>query len=225
MTRVLVVEDDASVLRSLVDNFRFEDFDVLSATDGETGLGLLKSGSPDVAVVSARLPGLDGDALCRRARADGIRTPIVLLTARGEETERLKAEQSGADDYITKPFSVRDVVARVRALLRRVDRVTAITELRFDDVVVDFRRAEATVAGEPLELTHKELAILQALAARSGDVVPRDALVREVWGHGVAPNARAVETQIGALRTKLEKRPAQPRHLLSVTGVGYKWVP
>jgi two-component system alkaline phosphatase synthesis response regulator PhoP len=225
MTRVLIVEDDAAVLRSLVDNFRFEDFDVVSASDGETGLGLLHNGSPDVAIVSARLPGLSGDDLCRRARAEGVRTPIVLLTERGEETERIAAERPGADDYVAKPFSVRDVVARVRALLRRVDRAATIDELRFDDVVVDFRRAAATVAGAPLDLTHKELAILQALAARSGDVVSRDALVREVWGHGVAPNARAVETQIGALRTKLEKRPAQPRHLLSVTGVGYKWVP
>jgi DNA-binding response OmpR family regulator len=225
MTRVLVVEADPAMLRSLVDNFRFEDFDVLSATDGEAGDRLLRGDSPDVAVVDATLPGLSGEDLCRRARADGFRTPIIMLAERGAETERLIAAQPGADDYVSKPFSVRELVARVRALLRRVDRVATLDELRFDDVVVDFKRGTATIGAAAVEMTHKEFAILQALAARSGDVVPRDALVREVWGHGVAPNARAVDTDVATLRAKLEKKNAPPRHLLTVPGVGYRWVP
>jgi DNA-binding response OmpR family regulator len=225
VTRVLVIEDDPAILRGVVDNLRFEHLDVLSATDGETGYRLLSDERPDLVILDLMLPRLSGYEVCRKARADGLRTPILMLSARGEEADRILGLDLGADDYLSKPFSVRELLARVRALLRRSAPAAAPDEVRFDDVVVDFRRYEATRADKPVQLTRKEFGVLRALVTRPGEVVSREALLRDVWGYEVMPATRTVDNHIALLRSKLERDSAQPRHLITMHGIGYKWVP
>ena len=226
MSRVLVIEDDAAILRGLADNLGFESYEVLTAADGETGLRLLREQKPDVVVLDLMLPRLNGYEVCRKARAEGLSMPIVLLTARGDEADRIVGLDLGADDYVTKPFSVRELLARIRALLRRAHPAAngSVDTLKFDDVVVDFRKYEAARAGKPLEMTRKEFGVLRLLAARAGDVVTRDELLNEVWGYEALPTTRTVDNHVASLRAKLEVDPSEPRHLLTVHGVGYKWI-
>ncbi len=225
MSRILVVEDDPAILRGLVDNLRFESHDVLSAADGDVGYRLLREKNPDLVILDLMLPKLSGYELCRRVREEGLSTPILMLTARGEEGDRVLGLDLGADDYVTKPFSVRELLARVRALLRRAHPPRALPdELCFDDVRVDFRRYEARKGNNALEMTRKEFGVLRSLAARSGEVVSRDELLNEVWGYEQYPTTRTVDNHIASLRTKLEKDPSRPIHLLTVHGVGYKLV-
>jgi DNA-binding response OmpR family regulator len=226
MTRLLVVEDDLAILRGLADNLRFESYDVVTAADGETAYRLMHERKPDLVVLDLMLPNMSGYELCRKVRREGVTTPIVMLTARGEESDRILGLDLGADDYITKPFSVRELLARVRAVLRRTRPVAAaLDELRVDDLVVDFRKYEARKAGAPIELTRKEYGLLRLLAQRAGDVVSRSELLDEVWGYDATPTTRTVDNHIASLRAKLEANPAEPRHLITVFGVGYKWVP
>ena len=225
MNHILVVEDDPAILRGLADNLKFESYEVLTAADGETGYRLAKERKPDLIVLDLMLPRLSGYEVCRKLRADGVETPILMLTARGEEADRVLGLDLGADDYVTKPFSIRELLARIRALLRRTQPVKALPdELRFDDVVVDFRCWEATRAGKPLEMTRKEFSLLRYLASRAGEVVARDELLNEVWGYESYPSTRTVDNHIAGLRAKIERDPAQPAHLRTVHGVGYKFV-
>ena len=160
MSRILVVEDDPAILRGLTDNLKFESYEVLAATDGETGYRLIHERKPDLIVLDLMLPKLSGYELCRKVRSEGIATPIVMLTARGQEADRVLGLDLGADDYVSKPFSVRELLARIRAILRRTQPPRALPdELRFDDVVVDFRRYEANKAGNSLEMTRKEFGV------------------------------------------------------------------
>jgi DNA-binding response OmpR family regulator len=231
VSRILVVEDEPAILRGLADNLKRELHDVLTAADGETGYQLIKQKKPDLVILDLMLPKLSGYEVCRQMRAEGIATPILMLTARGEEGDRVAGLDLGADDYVTKPFSVRELLARVRALLRRGQPATAtasLDELTVDDISIDFRRYEArkadSPAGAPLEMTRREFQILRALASRAGEVVTREELLNQVWGLEVYPTTRTVDNHIAGLRAKLERDPAQPRHLLTVRGVGYKWV-
>jgi DNA-binding response OmpR family regulator len=224
MSRILVVEDDAAILRGLADNLAFESHEVLTATDGEVACSLIRERKPDLIILDLMLPRLSGYEVCRRVRAEGVTTPIVMLTARNEEADRVLGLDLGADDYVSKPFSVRELMARVRALLRRVQASRpAPDELRFDDVVVDFRRYEARRGAAVLEMTRKEFGVLRYLASRGGEVVTRDELLNEVWGYEATPTTRTVDNHIASLRAKLEQNPAQPRHLQTVHGIGYKW--
>ena len=224
MSRVLVVEDDPAILRGLAGNLASEKYDVLTASDGETGYRMAREQSPDVIVLDLMLPRLSGYELCRKLRSDGLKTPILMLTARGDEADRVLGLDLGADDYMGKPFAVRELMARIRALLRRTQPSSAPDVLRFDDVVIDFRRWEARKGDRTLEMTRKEYGVLHLLAARAGEVVSRDALLREVWGYDATPTTRTVDNHIATLRAKLEQDPAAPRHLLTMYGVGYKWV-
>jgi DNA-binding response OmpR family regulator len=152
-------------------------------------------------------------------------TPIVMLTARGEEADRILGLDMGADDYVTKPFLVRELMARVRAVLRRTQpSPTVPDELRFDDVVIEFRRYEARKGDRAIEMTRKEFGVLRFIAGRAGEVVTRDELLNEVWGYESTPTTRTVDNHIASLRSKLEEIPSEPRHLLTIHGVGYKWV-
>lgn len=224
MSRVLVVEDDPAILRGLADNLRFDAHEVLTAGDGESGYRAAREQRPDVIVLDLMLPRMSGYEVCRKLRADGVQTPIVMLTARGEEADRVLGLDLGADDYITKPFSVRELLARIRAILRRAQPLRRLPdELRFDDVAVDFRRYEATKSGRPLELTPKEFGVLRLLVARTGEVVTRDELLNEVWGQDASPTTRTVDTHVASLRAKLGDDASGPR-LQTVHGVGYKWV-
>ncbi len=225
MSRVLVIEDDPAILRGVADNLKFESYEVLTATDGETGHRLIREKRPDLIILDLMLPKLSGYELCRKVREQGCATPILMLTARGEETDRVVGLDLGADDYVTKPFSVRELLARVRALLRRTHpQKTLPDELQFEDVVVDFRGYEARKGGQLLDLTRKEFQVLRLLASRAGEVVSREELLNEVWGHESYPTTRTVDNHIASLRAKLEANPGDPRHLLTVHGVGYKLV-
>jgi len=225
VTRVLVVEDDAAILRGLTDNLEAESYVVLTARDGETGYAILEQEEPDLVILDLMLPKLSGYEICQRARSNGMTVPILMLTAKGTESDRVLGLDLGADDYVTKPFSVRELLARVRALLRRGQSAdTGPDELEFDDVVVDFKSFEARKGGEVIKLTRKEFATLRFLAGRRGDVVRRDELLREVWNYKRFPTTRTVDNHVASLRSKIEKDPSDPRHLLTVHGVGYKLV-
>jgi DNA-binding response OmpR family regulator len=226
MSRILVVEDDPAILRGLADNLKFESYEVLTAGDGEAAYRLLREAKPDLLILDLMLPRMSGYELCRKARSEGITTPILMLTARGEEADRVLGLDLGADDYVTKPFSVRELLARVRAILRRGagPPKPMPDDLRFSDVVVDFRRYEARKGEKTLEMTRKEFGLLRLLAARAGEVVSREELLNEVWGYENYPSTRTVDNHIASLRSKIEEDPAQPRRLLTVHGVGYKLV-
>ena len=227
MKKILVVEDDLAILRGLKDNLEFESYEVLTAEDGERGYAILKEKKPDLVILDLMLPKMSGYELCRKVRNEGITTPILMLTARGEEKDRVAGLDEGADDYVTKPFSVPELLARVRALIRRVELTKTgdlPAELRFDDVSVDFRRYEARKSGKKVEMSRKEFGILRLLAARAGEVVRREELLDEVWGYDQYPTTRTVDNHIAFLRGKLEEDPANPRRLITVYGVGYRLV-
>lgn len=229
MSLVLVVEDDPAILRGVVDNLRFEGHDVAQASDGFSGLKrVLQDPRPDLVVLDVMLPGINGFDVVRRSRAEGMQAPIILLTARGEESERVRGLDTGADDYITKPFSVQELLARVRAHLRRAqgDRDDdGPDRIRTDRLSVDFRKYEATKDGAPVALTRKEFVLLRTLAAHAGEVVRRDVLLGEGWGYDAEVMSRTVDNHVASLRAKIEEDPRRPAHLLTVHGVGYKWVP
>lgn len=227
MKRILIIEDDVAILRGLKDNLEYEGYGVLSATDGEQGYDLIREKKPDLVILDLMLPRLSGYEVCRRVRAEGGNVPILILTARGEEADKVHGLNIGADDYVTKPFSVRELLARIQAIFRRASssRTGSLPdELRFHDVVVDFLRFEASKSGRVLELSRKEFGVLRLLAARSGEVVTRDELLDAVWGYDRFPTTRTVDNHVALLRAKIEDDPARPRFLLTIRGVGYKLV-
>jgi DNA-binding response OmpR family regulator len=226
MTTVLAIEDDPAILRGLTDNLRFEGYDVITATDGETGYHLQQERKPDLILLDLMLPRMSGLEFCRKLRGEGIQTPVLMLTARSEEPDRVLGLDLGADDYVTKPFSVRELMARVRALLRRSQPRTDLpNDLRFGDTEIDFRSYEARRNGAPVEMTRKEFSILRFLASRAGEVVTRDDLLNEVWGYESYPSSRTVDNHVAGLRAKLERDASQPEHIKTVHGVGYKFIP
>jgi DNA-binding response OmpR family regulator len=225
MNKVLVIEDDAAILRGLADNLAYEGYQVLTAMNGESGYDLQKSHKPDLIILDLMLPRMSGLELCRKLRGEGIQTPILMLTARSEESDRVLGLDLGADDYVTKPFSVRELMARVRALLRRTHSSADLPDrLRFGDVEIDFRRYAANRRGKPVQMTRKEFATLRLLVAKAGEVVTREELLNEVWGYEAYPVSRTVDNHIAGLRAKLEADPARPAHIRTVHGVGYKFV-
>jgi DNA-binding response OmpR family regulator len=225
MSTILVIEDDPSIQLGLKDNLEYESYSVLTANDAESGHRMIREHQPDLIILDVMLPGMNGFELCRRLRNEGVGMPILMLTARSDEIDRVMGLDLGADDYVTKPFSVMEVMARVRALLRRSQTKPALPEeVSFGDVDVSFTKYEATRAGESVNLARKEFGVLQVLAARPGEVVTRDELLDEVWGEDEYPGSRTVDNHIAMLRSKLEDNPRDPRHLLTMHGVGYKLV-
>ena len=225
MIRILVVEDDPAILRGLADNLKFEGYEVLTATDGETGYRLCGSEHPNLIVLDLMLPRMSGLELCRKLRSEGVQIPVLMLTAKSEESDRVLGLDLGADDYVTKPFSLRELLARVRALLRRAQPDEPLpSELRFGNVEIDFLRFEARRNGKSVEMTRKEYAVLRLLASRSGRAVTRDELLNEVWGYEAYPVSRTVDNHVAGLRAKLERDPANPQHIKTVHGIGYKFV-
>jgi two-component system alkaline phosphatase synthesis response regulator PhoP len=226
MTKVLVVEDDPGILRTVADNLRFDNYDVLTAMDGETAYALQQSEQADLIVLDLMLPRMSGLELCRRLRMEDIHVPVLVLTARGEEADRVGGLDCGADDYVVKPFSMPELMARVRALLRRASSASSNLPaiLRFGRVEVDFRRHSACRDGRPVEMTRKEFALLRFLASRDDTVATRDELLNKVWGVDAYPVTRTVDNHIASLRAKLEADPARPVHIQTVHGVGYKFV-
>jgi len=225
--RILIIEDDLAILRGIKDNLEYESYEVLTAVDGDQGYCLIREKKPDLIILDLMLPKMNGYELCRRVRQEGVNTPILMLTARGEEVDRVLGLDLGADDYVTKPFSVPELLARIRAILRRVQRSKTgdlPDKLHIGNLLIDFKRFEARKAGKFLKMSRKEFGILRLLAARVGEVVTRDELLDEVWGYEQYPTTRTVDNHMALLRSKLEDDPSHPCHLLTVHGVGYKLV-
>jgi DNA-binding response OmpR family regulator len=224
--KVLVVEDDPGILRTVADNLRFENYEVVTAMDGETALVVQRDQQADLIVLDLMLPRMSGLDLCRKLRASDDQVPVLVLTARSEEADRVLGLDLGADDYVVKPFSVPELMARIRALLRRASSASALpATLAFGQVEIDFRRYSAYHGGASVEMTRKEFALLRFLAARENTVVTRDELLNKVWGFGAYPVTRTVDNHIASLRAKLEPDPGRPVHIQTVHGVGYKFVP
>jgi DNA-binding response OmpR family regulator len=226
MSRILIVEDDPAILRGLTDNLAYEKYDVVAASDGDTAKRLIEQQRPDLIVLDLMLPRVSGYEVCRHVRATGGRTPIIMLTARSDESDRILGLDLGADDYVTKPFSIGELLARIRALLRRTqESIAELNQLTLADLEVDFRRYHAQKGGRPIDMTPKEFGVLRYLASRPGVVVRREELLNAVWGFEATPTTRTIDNHIASLRAKLEDTPAQPRHLLTIHAVGYKWQP
>jgi len=225
MTKILIVEDEEAVVRGLEINLKREGFEVLATGRGERALPLVLKEAPHLIVLDIMLPGMNGFDVCREIRLKGIRTPIIMLTAKSEEIDRVVGLELGADDYVTKPFSVRELVARIRARLRNPSPPNEdLAGYRFGDIEIDFKKYEATRRGEPIELTPKEYEILRFLIRHRGEVVTRDQLLDQVWGYDNYPTTHTVDNHILKLRQKVERDPARPRYILSIYGEGYKFV-
>ncbi len=225
MSSILLIEDQSLIVKGLRDNLEFDGCRVLEASDGETGLRLVRERRPDLIVLDLMLPRLSGYEVCRRLRAEKIQIPILMLTARAEEVDRVLGLDLGADDYVTKPFSVPELLARIRALLRRAHAPANLpSDVRFGAIQVDFLRFEASRKGKPVELTRKEFALLRLLADRPGLAVTRDELLEKAWGYEATQSTRTVDNHSASLRSKLEEKPGEPVHLITIHGVGYKLV-
>jgi DNA-binding response OmpR family regulator len=225
MKRVLIVEDDPDLLLGLKDNLEAEGFDVLTATDGEAGLQGAIRARPDAIVLDISLPRLNGFELCRSLRERGLRTPILMLTARSQESDKILGLELGADDYVTKPFSINELLARVRVMIRRASAPPPASDVyRFGDVELDFRRQRARKGAADVLMSALEFSVIRYLVIRRGDAVSREQLLNDVWGSKSFPTTRSVDNLIVRLRQKLESEPREPRHLVTVHGIGYKFV-
>jgi two-component system alkaline phosphatase synthesis response regulator PhoP len=226
MARVLVVEDNENLAAGLRTNLEFEGHEAEIARDGAAGLMRARTRSHDLIVLDLMLPGLDGFRVLDALRAEGVATPVLVLTARGDEADKVRGLRGGADVYVTKPFALRELLARIEALLRRsraaVDQPPPTGAFRFGDVTVDPARRTVTRAGLPVPLRPKEYDLLGALLRRQGRVVGRAELLREVWGYHESVLSRTLDTHVGELRRKLEADPGAPRYILTVRKAGYR---
>ncbi len=222
MARILIVEDEPDLRLSLEEDLRRQGHDTTLAGDGEQGLQLGKEGTWDLILLDVMLPKMDGFDVCSALRRANVATPIIMLTARAQEIEKELGLDSGADDYVTKPFSVRELRARIRAQLRRSHRERQRV-CRFGDCEVDFDRAELRRAGQPVDITPQELRLLDVFLHQRGRVLSRDQLIDAAWGRGVAITDRAVDTHVFNLRRKIEPVPSEPRFLIGVRGLGYRF--
>jgi two-component system alkaline phosphatase synthesis response regulator PhoP len=224
-TRILIVEDEPAMVQGLRDNFEYEGYEVISAADGVEGLELALTQDPDLLVLDVMMPKMSGLDVCKQLKAKKPAIPIIMLTARGQEIDKVVGLELGADDYVTKPFSIRELMARVKAVLRRVSPQTQVGEVyRFSDVEVNVRSNEVLRAGRPVDLSSKEFALLAYFVAHPAETLSRDRLLDAVWGYENYPNTRTVDAHIVHLRQKLEPNPEEPRFILTVHGSGYKFV-
>jgi DNA-binding response OmpR family regulator len=222
--KVLIVEDDQAMAVALRDGFAYEGYAVQVARDGEDGLRLAGEKSHDLVILDVMLPRLSGLDVCRQLRSAGNNTPIIMLTARGQEIDKVLGLKTGADDYVTKPFSFLELMARVEAVLRRAAKSSEEVEsIGFGDVEVNFKTFEARRGGRPVELSPREFKMLKYFVEHRGEVVTRDQLLDHVWGYEGLPLTRTVDMHIAKLRQKIEDTPSDPRHIITVHRVGYKF--
>jgi len=217
------VDDEPAIVRGLEDNLRFEGYQTVSATNGEDGLALALSDAPDLVLLDIMMPKMSGWDVCRELRGRGVDVPVIMLTARGAEVDRVLGLELGADDYVTKPFSLRELLARVRAVLRRPGPRQKFEEFAFGDVRIRLRGRQVFRAGREVRLTRKEFDLLVFLVEHRGEVVTRERLLDEVWGYERFPTTRTVDTHVLRLRRKFEADPDRPAWILTVHGQGYKF--
>ena len=224
MAKILIVEDEPKMVAGLRDNFEYEGYEVITAEDGIAGLGRALSDSPDLVLLDVMMPQLSGLDVCKQLKVKRPSLPIIMLTARGQEIDKVVGLELGADDYVTKPFSIRELVARVKAVLRRAQALPRELErYSFGDVEVDLRGCQVRRAGKPVEFSSMEFELLKHFLCHPGETLSRDRLLDEVWGYDHYPTTRTVDAHIVRLRHKLEPVPEEPRYFLTVHGMGYKF--
>jgi len=222
--RILIVEDEPAMVQGLRDNFEYEGYEVISALDGSAGLEKALNANPDLVVLDVMMPKMSGLDVCKHLKVKKPNLPIIMLTARGQEIDKVVGLELGADDYVTKPFSIRELMARVKAVLRRVNPQPDVDVYKFSDVEVNVKANEVLRGGRAVELSAKEFALLAYFVAHPGETLSRDRLLDAVWGYENYPNTRTVDAHIVHLRQKLETNPEEPRFILTVHGSGYKFV-
>ena len=225
MEKILVVEDEPDMVMGLRDNLEYEGYTVVTAGDGVEGLELALQEVPDLIILDLMLPKKDGYDVCRELRAKGMDIPIIMLTAKSQEVDKVLGLELGADDYVTKPFSIREVLARIKAVLRRKGtRTQKLETYEFANVHIDFRKSFIIKDGENIELSHYENEILRLLISNKDEPVSRNRLLDEVWGYDLFPTTRTIDNHIVKLRQKIEDDPKNPTHVVTVHGIGYKFV-
>jgi DNA-binding response OmpR family regulator len=225
MKKILIVEDDAAILRGLSDTLKGEHFEVRSESNGLHGFRAASKESFDLIILDVMLPGMNGFEICKSLRSGGDETPVMMLTGKGEEMDKVLGLELGADDYVTKPFSIRELTARIKALMRRHGTATKeITEAAFGDITIDFAKHEATKRSKDIKMSAKEFQLLKYFIERAGMVISRHQLLDDVWGYEAMPTTRTVDNYILSLRKKIETHPSKPKHLLTVHTAGYKFM-
>ena len=227
MKRILVIEDEPQMLLGLRDNLELEGYDVQTAADGDEGLARAASFNPDLVILDVMLPKKNGFDVCRELRARSNATPIVMLTARSAETDKVLGLELGADDYVTKPFSITELLARVRAVLRRSgsQKTAAVSDnVRIGEIDIDFKLHQARKGKVRIEFTAREFDLLRYFVQHIGQVVTREQILNEVWGYEEFPTTRTIDNFVAKLRQKIERAPHAPEHILTIHGSGYKFV-
>jgi DNA-binding response OmpR family regulator len=225
VVKILIVEDEPNMVAGLRDNFEYDGYDVITAPDGVAGLERALKESPDLVILDVMMPRMSGLDVCKQLKAKRPSIPIIMLTARGQEVDKVVGLELGADDYVTKPFSIRELLARVKAVLRRARTVPReLDRYSFGDVEVNLRGCQVSRGGKALEFSSKEFELLKYFLCHPGETLSRDRLLEEVWGYGKFPTTRTVDAHIVRLRQKLEPKPEEPRFILTVHGTGYKFV-
>jgi DNA-binding response OmpR family regulator len=225
MTKILIVEDEPNMVAGLRDNFEFEGYEVLTAADGIAGLECALQQSPDIVLLDVMMPRMSGLEVCKQLKAKRPAIPIIMLTARGQEVDKVVGLELGADDYVTKPFSIRELLARVKAVLRRAQAIPdQKARYSFGDVELDLHSCQVLRQGKLLDFSSKEFELLKYFLLHPGQTLSRDRLLEEVWGYEHFPTTRTVDAHIVRLRQKVEPKPEEPRFILTVHGTGYKFV-
>jgi len=219
---ILIIEDDAAMLRGLKDNLGFQGYRVRTARDGESGLSEALNSKPDLILLDIMLPGINGFEICRLIRGEGFDMPIIMLTAKGQESDIILGLNLGADDYVTKPFNIKELLARVNAFLRR-RRHQETREFRFGDFVLNMDSRQLLLRGKAIELTPKEFGLLSLFVRRAGCALTRDEIIRQVWGYDILVTTRSVDRCITTLRNKIESNSQDPSFIKTVRDVGYRF--
>jgi len=222
--RLLLVEDEPGLVMTLTDRLAAEGYEVESAVDARSGLEAASTGPFDAILMDVMLPGGNGFDICKTLRQQGVQTPVLMLTARGQVVDRVVGLKLGADDYLVKPFEMAELLARIEALLRRVPSVQMHDTAQFGDVMVDFRKAEVSKAGQRLDLSAREFKLLRYFLEHRGATLSRDELLNEVWGYNSMPSTRTVDVHVAWLRQKLEDNPRHPQYITTIHGLGYKFI-
>jgi DNA-binding response OmpR family regulator len=224
MKTILVIEDDISILRGLKDNLEFEGYTVLTETNGEKGLKLALEKKPELILLDIMLPGMNGYEICRKLKKEKPKLPIIMITARGSEIDKVSGLDTGADDYVTKPFSIPELMARIRAVIRRTVADPDIPdEYCFGNVKLDFKKYKAFRGNQEIKLSSKEFAMMEYFIRHEGEAVHRHDLLNEVWGYEAIPTTRTIDNFILDLRKKLEENPSKPKYIESVRDIGYRF--